>query len=97
MLHVSPEVNCIVLYSILLSTNYICQSYTVRSKQITALSLVCVYVPTYYRLVDTLEAFLDQIGKPQLPEGLLPDDVTVGETPSVWECVVTFQHNLRKV
>ena len=50
----------------------------------------------FCRLVDTLEAHLDQYSLPPLPDlDQLPGDITIGQAVSTWKHVVIYQHKKR--
>ena len=54
---------------------------------------VCIVTVFTYRLVDTLEAHLDQYSLPQLPDlHQLPADITIGQAVSTWKHIVIYQH-----
>ncbi len=68
-----------------------------RNIEANSLSVVQFYSQSHCcRICDSLEAFLDEIGKSLLPENLTLalEGITVSQTPAVWECVVTHQHSM---
>ena len=49
-----------------------------------------------FRIVGTLEPFLDDQGLPEIPnfDEKFPDDIVVGQTIAIWKHIVKFQkHN----
>ena len=49
---------------------------------------------SFFRLLDTLEVYLDQYTTKKLPLGIdrFPDSITVGQAVSTWKEIVKYQN-----